>query len=278
MARNKELRQKIEKISEGILAQATDVVLSELFFGLSFLADAGYNPGKVWKAYYEADEILSEINYHSLKRAFLYARRKGLINFVEEEYLKPQITKEGKKRLRELFPHYRAKRTWDGKIYLVTYDIPEKMSGARDILRQVLKKLGAGPLQASVWITPYNPRGTLEEFIRKKHLSAYIIISDFGKHGTIGRWDLHTLMEQVYDLSNLNFRYGEFIQKYRNKEHPSPLKMVTEFFSILEDDPQIPRSLLPPDWGGDEAYELLKEKIGRGKIEEIMGPEEQNLT
>lgn len=40
------------------------------------------------------------------------------------------------------------------------------------------------------------------------------------------------------------------------KEKPNPLSIVFQYQSILQEDPQLPKELLPEDWGAKEAHEL----------------------
>src|SRR3989337_1644773 len=101
----------------------------------------------------------------------------------------PEITKEGRKRLRRLIPRYDEKRVWDGRMHLVTYDIPERRYSDRQLLRMYLKKIGCGRLQDSVWITPYNPVDIIRAFVEKHDLAGTVIVSDMGDGGAIGEED-----------------------------------------------------------------------------------------
>lgn len=266
MGRGK-VKEKVAQFSEGVLANLTDLVLWGLFYGFELTTGGGGpNSRTAWKASQRAEEDLSAINYQQIKAVVYYLKKKGLITYIKEEkILKPQITAEGKRRLEALVPHYDKRRIWDGKIYLVTYDIPEEQRGNRDILRQYLRKIGCGMLQRSVWLTPYNPSGVLKEFIEEHGLSGAVIVSSLGKDGSIGKEDLSTLLTRVYHLDNLHGRYLDFISKYEDyqkKKKPfSKAKMSFDFYSILSDDPQLPFELLPDYFAGPEAYNLFRELL-----------------
>ena len=121
-----------------------------------------------------------------------------------------------------------------------------------------MRKIGCGMLQQSIWLTPYNPSSLVAEFIKEHNLSEeLILVSSIGNNGTVGEMDLTDLMERVYHLSNLNRRYIELIFNMRERKIAKN-QVVFGFLSILRDDPQIPFSLLPDDWKGDEAYKLVK--------------------
>ncbi len=271
--KRKILKRKVAQISEGVLATATDLVLAEIFFAFEAIEPGtSARPGDIWKAYYRSQKDLQQINYQTLKRAFLYLKRRGLINYVKEDiFTLPEITKQGLERLNGLFPKYYKERPWDGKIYLVAYDIPEEQRAERDKLREHLKKIGCGMLQASVWLTPYNPREVLQEFIKEKMLGGAVIISDVGKDGSIGQMTVKELVVKVYDLHQISEDYEDFLQEFRRKKggNITPSQAAFRFFAILNEDPQLPFELLPLDWKGDKAYELFKKITGKAQIEEF---------
>lgn len=244
----------MDKIGEKILEKAVDIVLVSLYFNLEF---PKYARGKRWKI---EDAIVSDLenfDYRSLKQAFNNLVKKGLIQTFKDSSISPKITEIGKKKLTSVIPFYDEKRIWDGRVYLVTYDLPREKNNLRNILRLYLRKIGAGMLQQSVWITPYNPTDILKKFFEEKDLNELVIISSIGKDGTIGDIDLKQLMEKVYDLSSLNERYREFIVE-AEKNKLTPGQCIFNFLSILNDDPQLPFTLLPENWIGQKAYFVFK--------------------
>ncbi len=258
----KEVAKAVTKLSESLLSKMVDLVLVSLFYNLEFMTEAG---GKAWQAAENSSADLAFVNYQTIKNSLVHLKRKGLIQSVKEAITQPQITEEGKKKLESIIPIYDEKRVWDGRVYLITYDLPIKKNKERNYLRVFLKKIGCGLLQESVWLTPFNPKKLLEEFVREKNLeSDLILISSLGKDGTIGEMELTNLMEQVYHLSEINFKYREFIID-AEKNKFSKDQTVFHYLSILKDDPQIPFALLPKDWVGEEAYLLFREITTREK-------------
>jgi len=116
-------------------------------------------------------------------------------------------------------------------------------------------------LQESVWLTPYNPTGLLEEFAHDKGLADLILVSSLGRDGTVGGMDLPDLLEKVYHVSEINEKYREFLA---SRESAAKEEIVFKFLSILIGDPQLPFKLLPEDWLGEEAYRLFQKAI-KGK-------------
>lgn len=243
------------KISEGILKTTTDVVLFMFFLTCASAGKPKTSLG-THQAFRDANAALRELNYDIIKRTLAQLKRRGYVTY-QRKHLKEtiEITKEGKERLEQLLPTYRARRTWDHRMYLVTYDIPEVRKYNRDILRDYLRRIGAGMLQKSVWITPYNPRETLRSFLTEHGLSEIVIVSDLGTDAIIGEIDLKTLIHNIYRLDQLNKRYELFLEVYEGSKNPN-CSCASVYLSILHDDPQLPFSLLPKDWLGDDAYKL----------------------
>jgi len=263
--KKKELKEVVLKVSEGIIANLTDLVLAQLFFGLEFSSTRQHTLYDADKALERTYDDLTRINYQQIKQTIYYLKRKGLVKYIKrEKILLPKITTEGKRRLENLIPVYDARRIWDKRIYLVAYDIPETKKKDRDVFRRYLKRIGCGLLQASVWLTLYNPKEILREFIKERGLKGQVLISDLGEDGSIGEEDLKELVARVYDLDKLDQRYLEFYQEWRSKNKLSnseKARINFSFYSILTDDPQLPFDLLPEDWIGDKAYKLLKKLV-----------------
>lgn len=258
--KRKKYKRIVLQASEGLVTTVADLVLFQCFFlGASIGKSA--SPRDIWRAYNEASEALASVDYETFKYAFQRLKRKGLVEAVKEEtYFKPQLTKQGLKKLREFIPTYNKKRPWDGRIYLITYDISEERKPDRDLLRETLKRVGCGYLQNSVWLTPYNPKGILETFVEEHSLHGSIIVSDTGTDGAVGSRSLKELIREVYNLDELNDRYKSFLYKFsKGKKGPAADTVASHYLSILQDDPQLPFELLPTGWRGDEAYEFYED-------------------
>jgi len=256
------LKRAIIKFSEGLFSKVVDLALISIFYNFEFMTASG---GKAWKAVENSQNDLAEVNYQTIKKSLIYLKQKGLIQSAKEAVVLPFVTEQGKKKLASIMPIYDEKRIWDGRIYLVTYDLPVKKNKERNYLRNFLRKIGCGMLQESVWLTPYNPKKLLEEFVEENNLeSDLILVSSLGKDGTVGGMDILNLMEQVYHLSEINFRYKDFLSEVEKKKL-NKIQLIFRYLSILQDDPQLPFELLPKDWVGDEAYLFFKEISKKGE-------------
>lgn len=245
-------------LTEGLFSRAVDVALWLTIY-IADLTVLSPKSGKVWRAQLAADRFLQQVNYEIIKNAIITAKRNGWIKKSSRHAI-PEITTAGKRRLANILPQYDEKRTWDGRVHLVAYDIPETKADDRHLLREILRSIGCGRLQGSLWITPYNPIDILRSFIEEHGLVGTIIVSDIGKDGAIGEEDIRALIARVYKLHELNDRYVEWLKDMEdNTDH----WMALRFLTILEDDPQIPFSLLPPWWKGDTAYHQVRPFLQR---------------
>ncbi|OGG31367.1 hypothetical protein A3A63_03275 [Candidatus Gottesmanbacteria bacterium RIFCSPLOWO2_01_FULL_46_9] len=244
--------------AEGVFSHAVDIAL----WLTIYMADMSLpqsSSGQLWRAGRAADRFLNQVNYNVIKNAILTAKKRGWVKTTRRGAL-PQITEEGKRRLAVVIPRYDNNRLWDGRMHLVTYDIPEKDKYQRESLRKQLMGIGCGKLQDSVWMTPYNPIDTLRTFIAERDLGGTIIISDLGHDASIGEENFHDLVVRIYKLEDINKRYEAWIKDVETLQTIDQLALFG-YLSILRDDPQLPFDLLPKWWKGDEAYQRVERSM-----------------
>ncbi|MCX6793890.1 MAG: hypothetical protein NTY06_02180 [Candidatus Gottesmanbacteria bacterium] len=230
---------QLTKVSEGLLETATDLLLFQVYLTTSLIGT--HTIFQVEHAVGEAHHILDEVNYKTIKSALYALTNNGCITRSKKRSsLELDITELGKKRIESLFPTYRDKRPWDGHMYLISYDIPNKTSAIRNLLRESIRRAGAALLQESLWVTPYSPQGLLSDFSKTHHLTGTIIVSKLGKDGAIGAESLSDLLVRIYHLKSVNDRYAKFIEAYGHAHLQSNLAASFAYYAILKDDPQLP--------------------------------------
>lgn len=245
-------------LSEGLFSRAVDFTLWSVVF-TGELGVPQCTSGQVWRAKIAADRFLHQVNFEVIKEALKTARRNGWIKERRRNAM-PEVTKEGRRRLARVVPQYDERRTWDGRMHLVTYDIPERRKVDRERLREYLRRIGCASLQESVWITPYNPIDLVRLFVEQKELSGTVIVSDLGKDGAVGEEDIRALLVRVYKLESLNEQYEEWLGAVEDADAVDH-HLFIRYLAILDDDPQLPFALLPPWWKGDKAYSLVKSQL-----------------
>lgn len=246
-------KRKIRELSWGMVRTLTDLV----FLQLCLASSLTFSGRQAQKGIKEIFEQYQEIDWEKIRRVAGNLKKRGLVNYTKGKLLEPRITKTGLKKFNSLVPFYHKKRTWDKKIYLITYDIPEEKRNERNRLRFFLEKIGCGMMQASVWLTCFNPKKLVKNFVEENNISGSVVVADIGKDGSVGEEDLKDLVGKVYRLEELNDRYREFIWGVKRGEIKR-LQVDFAYLSILADDSQVPFELLPDDWAGEEAHKIFK--------------------
>lgn len=244
---------QFKKLTYGVCGNLIDLLIWQIALVGASIGKSG--PRGIHEAFREADQLLSQINHKSLAATWYQLRKKNLLKYQKRQNIfNPEITVYGRKRLEKVIPGYDKKRPWDKRIYLVTYDIPEKYRKKRDLLRHFLSQLKCKMIQESIYLTPYNPRELINAFVIKNKIPGTIIVSDVGQDGGIGESDIKDLLVNLYSLGKLNDRYDNFIKNTKRKNDKRML--LFEYLSILKDDPQLPFELLPKGWFGEKANGL----------------------
>ncbi|HTY85959.1 MAG TPA: PaaX family transcriptional regulator C-terminal domain-containing protein [Candidatus Acidoferrum sp.] len=151
-------------------------------------------------------------------------------------------------------------RTWDGQWRLVLFDLPESRRHKRNQLRRYLRSLCFGYLQNSVWITP-DPVNEQCALLADRTVNVESLIF-LNARPSAGETDAE-IVAGAWDFTELNRRYAQ----YKNVLHRHPrrslhnladannlhrwLKAEREaWLNVMNGDPLLPASLLPPDYPG----------------------------
>jgi len=252
--KKKSISREVSKISKGLVNQLADLALLGLIF---FEEMMPYREGTLGQKAARIDRRMGDLlGRDRFRRALISVRKKGWIN----EDL--NITSEGQKRLKSILPEYSEEKKWDGKWYIVDYDIPENKRWLRGVLRNTLRELKFGLLHKSLWISPYNFLGDIEKIVHQYNLETYVLLAISDK---LGREPSEALAERIWNLGETNNQYKEFIREVENRKLADS-EIVFQYLSILHQDPQFPVDLLPPDWQGQEAHRIYEKFILRNKL------------
>lgn len=263
MGRAKESARIISKLTGEIAVTAVDlIVLAAAAAGGFFL----YGPSgkdlnvdyKTKKALAASDRFFTKWNQSSFRRAVGRAAGEGLIKRMAGGY---ELTEDGREKLRELLPDYKKQRSWDGRLWLITYDIPENIKKKREKFRKFLAEIGCRMVQESVWLSLKDPRGWVTGRINSLRLQGRVIVSCLGKDGSLGDEDTAKMVARIFKLKNINRQYRRWINQAKNTQKAGIFHHGLRFLAILRDDPVVPQKLLPADWTGEAALELFDEKF-----------------
>jgi phenylacetic acid degradation operon negative regulatory protein len=181
-------------------------------------------------------------------------KKKGLIEAGSAGF---RITLAGLERLQKGFDT-KARGPWDGKWRVVVFDIPEKLRKIRGAIRTHLKSLGMGRLQQSVWVSAYDIRWEVDLLAKQFNLTNNI---HWFESSVVG--DAKDFAYRCWDLLSVNNKYRELVKAGKKLNKVISIKdfikykeWEKKYFKLLEEDPQLPAVLLPPDWQGNLAGSL----------------------
>jgi phenylacetic acid degradation operon negative regulatory protein len=150
-------------------------------------------------------------------------------------------------------------REWDGRWWIVVFDVPELQRRLRDRLRRSLRELGFGHLQDSVWVSPDPP-----EYLRQqlngiypdaRNLSFLEIRLPPGESSA-------RFVRALWDFERINQRYRDYLQILRNRprwyETAARVRWLRAEWRAwnraVSLDPLLPAPLLPPGYLGGVAW------------------------
>lgn len=259
-SKSRSIRKEVIKLSFGLLHNLGDLILLWLHFAEEFdpLTPHSFTTPPMKKL----DLLLEGYDTDKLYSNLYQLRTKG---WLDPDW---KLTKEGWERLKKALPQYKKPSEWDGKWYIISFDIPEACRTKRNAFREKLKKLGFGKLQASVYISPLNYLANVESLVKFHKMEHWVIPSVTDK---LGRDTSEELAERVWPLERINGKYENFISDCKNflkgeKGHrPNKFKIQMDYLRILKEDPQLPEDLLPGDWKGKKAHKLYQKILRQGK-------------
>jgi phenylacetic acid degradation operon negative regulatory protein len=163
---------------------------------------------------------------------------------------------------------------WDGRWHLLVYSIPEAKRHLRRRLQRRLRWLGFGTLNHATWISPRDLHDEVEQVVNGFNIHPYVDLfvaehRDFSRDAEIVArcWDLKRLrkyhaaliarFEPLYEHDKARIKAGHrlqpetcFVRRFR---------LIEEYLSSPYVDPNLPLELLPEDWLGGKAAQLLQE-------------------
>ncbi|SDI15993.1 phenylacetic acid degradation operon negative regulatory protein PaaX [Alteribacillus bidgolensis] len=200
------------------------------------------------------------------KQGWLQSEKKGNKSYYS-------LTERGRKRMDEAAERiYKIESpSWDGEWRILVYTIPEEKRHIRDELRKELVWSGFGLLSNSCWITPNPLDEQINNLIQKYEIEDYV---NYFRASHEGMKDHQSLVENCWDLDEINELYSQFIQDYSQKYIIDKSKiekgdmtdgscfvertmLVHQYRKFLFVDPGLPQELLPKNWLGDSAAALF---------------------
>lgn len=136
----------------------------------------------IWKILKEIKKI--DVEEEKIKRTLMNLEKKEIINLSEQdgevtvslkENNNPTVVKYSIKALLDL---KKRNDVWNGKWFMVFFDVPELQKNKREYLRKFLNKIGFFKYQKSVYVFPYECEkevGLIKTIIQGGKYMKYII-------------------------------------------------------------------------------------------------------
>jgi phenylacetic acid degradation operon negative regulatory protein len=147
---------------------------------------------------------------------------------------------------------------WDGQVVLILARVPERDRATRHLLRTRLGWAGFGSPAPGVWISTHTERvDEVEALLDSVTVGAgRVFVAEYA-----GGANLQSLVEQAWDLGEVESAYQEFLDEFRNSRAAQPLNRLIELVHAWRRfpfvDPALPRELLPARWSGERAAKLF---------------------
>ncbi len=156
------------------------------------------------------------------------------------------------------------RRRWDGRWRLVLFDVPEARGSTRNTLRRYLRNRGFGYLQNSVWITP-DPVPQERAILADGPVDVESLIllevrpcaGESDAEIVAGAWDFAAI-DQHYtrhrEILVRRPRGGVDTEAATMALHRWLREERQAWQAVMERDPLLPESLLPPGYAGRGAW------------------------
>lgn len=150
-----------------------------------------------------------------------------------------------------------SRKKWDGYWRVVAFDIPEKERKTRRLIRGKLYELGFRQFQRSIWISPLPVRQPVLNFLKSLGLEKRVVIFE-----TRNLWagDIEEIVEKLWQTEKMKKEWQEWIQKVKTRQKNQKL-LKTQFFSLLERTPLLPKNFYPKDWPFKEACRVYFDNV-----------------
>ena len=200
------------------------------------------------------------------QQRWIAARKVGNRSFYGLSESGRALIDEGTRRI-----YSRRHKPWDGHWCVLTYSIPEARRATRDRIRKRLAWLGFGAMGGGSYVSPRDVSEEVQTLLREHGAHGFARVFSGRLCGPGGDVEL---VRQCWDLASIGRKYGAFMEHYEplyrrdaRRRRSGTLKDADAFvarFALTHDfrrfpfiDPDLPESLLPPNWAGVRARALF---------------------
>ncbi len=201
-------------------------------------------------------------------KGWLTARKRGRRSLYQLKSRGKTLLDEGTRRIFGPAP-----TEWDGCWHIMVYSLPQQMRARRHELRTRLSWLGYGMLEPGTMVAAVPRTSEVQSLVEELDVQQYV---HFFTRAHLESGDDLAIVARCWDLEQMNRRYSLFVRRYRSEYEALLTKqsdvaglapdesfahrfwLTYDFSFFPRQDPNLPPELLPDDWFGREAAELLR--------------------
>lgn len=166
-----------------------------------------------------------------------------------------------------IWPERFWKRTWDGRWFVLIYDVPEVQARYRRSLQRFLRRMRMGCLQRSVWIAASDIRPLFDDLEAAAAVKDYAYL--FEAQTVMGQSGIE-LAQRAWRFDALRAGHLKYLKACEKRIHEALPK--GEVLAVMRDellayqlamaeDPLLPRTLYPEDYLGPTVAQMFRSRI-----------------
>lgn len=253
-------------ISPGILRRQVCAELVDLL-GIAIEGVATRGKAWTWNRSYPHMTAYRQAMYR-LRRDGLIARRDGRVGSPTLA-----LTSKGRRHVSsEIMPERFWNQRWDGRWYLLMYDVPEHERHYRDALNRFLTRMRMGCLQKSVFVSVRDIRPLFYDLDMAAAVAEYANL--FEARTVLGQSDA-AVVARAWDFDRLRKIQGNYLEacqaRLRRPFDAIPFFAVldalraelAEYREAMRSDPLLPKPLWPSDYLGPQVVSMFRRRMRR---------------
>lgn len=231
-----------------------------------------------WMPIAAAVELMGQcgVDESSVRTAIFRLKQRGWLAHETRSrakgYLLTDVALEALAAGDEIVWHARQPANLDDGWCIVNFSVPESARSKRHKLRAHLASLGFGNIGSGVWIAPARMLNAARRAIEELDLmgQSAIFVGDY-----VGGQELDELLRSGWDLPEIDARYRDFIESYREQAESleaagaiDPEEAFVTYVTVINSwrklpfrDPGLPREILGDDWSAPAAGVLFERLV-----------------
>jgi len=209
------------------------------------------------------------------RQALYRLRRDGLVARRDTRAGSPamELTSKGRRHVSdEVMPERFWNQRWDGRWYILMYDVPERERRYRDALNRFLKRMRMGCLQKSVFVSIRDIRPLFYDLNIAAAVTEYANL--FEARTVFGQSDA-AVVARAWDFDQLRKIQANYLEvcqaclrrPFAASSFSALLDVLraelAEYREAIQGDPLLPKSLWPSDYLGPQVAAMFRRRIRR---------------